>query len=100
MSDHPPPPAPPKPPASGMKEYHMVTDLVAGPNIRLKDNLYQAVAIAIFVVVGAVTGALILENRLLGILLGVVAGLVLGLFASGLFLMVFRAVRDASGKHD
>ncbi|MFO0917565.1 MAG: hypothetical protein U0872_04535 [Planctomycetaceae bacterium] len=35
------------------RQYHIVTDLVIGPNVRWRDNLYQAIAILICFVLGA-----------------------------------------------
>jgi len=33
-------------------------------------------------------------------LIGSFAGLVIGIFGSGIFLMIYRAARHISGKHD
>jgi hypothetical protein len=35
-----------------------------------------------------------------GALIGSFAGLVIGIFASGIFLMIYRAARHIKGKHD
>jgi hypothetical protein len=35
-----------------------------------------------------------------GAIAGAFAGLAVGLFASGIFLMIYRAVRHLQGKHD
>ena len=82
----PPPEQTPSEPMSGRQAYNLVADTVTGPNVRLRDNLYQALAIFIGLVLGAVVGAFV--------------GLLAGLFGSGLFLMIYRAVQHARGRHD
>ena len=90
----------PKQPMTSREAYNMVTDTVAGPNIRLKDNLFQALAIFAFLVLGVAIGAVVVEDRIPGALVGGAIGLVVGLFGNGIFLMIFRASRHARGKHD
>jgi hypothetical protein len=79
-------------------------------NIRKSDNLFQLKVILVCVLIGvplgAVAGALLSDsdNRLIGAVgggLGLgLAGAVLGLFGSGIYLMIYRAVRHVKGKHD
>jgi hypothetical protein len=79
-------------------------------NIRKSDNLFQLKVILACVLIGvplgAVAGALLSDsnNRLVGALGGGLglgfAGVVLGLFGSGIYLMIYRAVRHLKGKHD
>jgi hypothetical protein len=90
----------PKPTLTGRQAYNLVTDTVAGPNLRWKDNLYQGLAILIGLLLGAGIGFLVVSDRLLGALVGGFIGLLVGLFGSGTFLMVYRAVKHARGKHD
>lgn len=48
----------PKPSSGGADAtYNLLADKIGGvPNIRKKDNLYQAAAIGVFLIVGAVVG--------------------------------------------
>ena len=58
--------------------------------MRLWDNLIQAAVIFVALLVGAGIGALV----------GGFGGLIVGLLASGIFLMIYRGLRHARGKHD
>ena len=91
---------PPKKPMTDRETYHVVTDTVGGPNVRLKDNLYQGLAILVCLVLGAVIGAIVASDHIPGALVGGFIGILVGLFGSGIFLMIYRAVRHARGKHD
>ena len=98
-----PPPIPndPKTPDSQRQAYNVVTDLVAGPNVRFKDNLYQGLAVLAGIALGAGIGAMVSsESRAAGAIVGGILGMVAGLLLSGIFLMIFRAVMHARGKHD
>ena len=82
-------------------------DLVFGPNLRLSDNLFQAlfilVVVLLFSAVGGVAAAFYGEEKLPwygGALLGAFAGLGIGFLVSGTILMIYRAVRHMRGKHD
>ncbi len=96
--------------ATARDAYNIVSDIAVGVNIRKSDNLFQLkvilVCVLIGVPVGAVAGALLSDsnNRLVGALGGGLglgfAGVVLGLFGSGIYLMIYRAVRHLKGKHD
>jgi hypothetical protein len=91
---------------AGRAAYNVVSDTVTGVNIRKRDNLFQALFILGSVFLGAVVGAALAAVYgtdlpwIGGALIGAFAGLVLGFFASGIFLMVYRAVRHLGGKHD
>jgi hypothetical protein len=81
--------------------FNIVTDTVTGPNLRWKDNVYQAIVIVVCLILGALTGFLVIPgSRGLGAVTGGFAGLLVGLFGSGIFLMVFRGVKHLRGKHD
>ena len=80
--------------------YNVVSDTVTGVNLRLKDNVLQGIAIFVCTALGAAIGAFVVEERLPGALVGGFAGLIIGFFGSGLFLMVFRAIRHIRGRHD
>lgn len=90
----------PKQPLTGRQVYNLVSDTVTGPNLRLKDNLYQGLTILICLALGAGIGFLAATDGLMGALLGGFIGLLVGLFGSGLFLMILRAMRHARGQHD
>ncbi len=104
-------PAPPAGPdaLSDGEVLTIVSDTLVGPNVRLKDNLYQAIAIGVCLLVGAATGAAIgffanTEERALatvgGAVLGGFLGMVLGLLGSGAFLAFYRLLRHLRGRHD
>jgi hypothetical protein len=100
MSEQKPPEHTPQQPMMGRQVYNLVTDTVGGPNVRLKDNLYQGLAILICLLLGAGIGLLAMADRLMGSLLGGFIGLLVGLFGSGIFLMIYRAIKHAQNKHD
>ena len=95
---------------TGREAYNIVSDTVVGMNVRKSDNLFQLKVILVCVLMGvplgAIAGALLSDsnNRLVGALGGGLglgfAGVVLGLFGSGIYLMIYRAVRHLKGKHD
>lgn len=102
--------SPPGSSTTGRDAYNIVSDTVVGMNVRKSDNLFQLKVILACVLVGvplgAIAGALLSDsgNRLLAALGGGLglgfAGVVLGLFGSGIYLMVYRAVRHFRGQHD
>ena len=85
---------------TGRQIYNIVTDTAGGPSIRWKDNLYQAIAILICLTLGISIGLLVTSSRGVGAVTGGFIGLLVGLFGSGIFIMVFRAIGHARGKHD
>ena len=93
--------------SAGHAAYNVVSDTVTGLNVRKSDNRFQAIFILVTILllaaVGAVLAAINGEWDLpwyAGALIGAFAGLVLGFFASGIFLMIYRAVRHMQGKHE
>jgi uncharacterized membrane protein YeaQ/YmgE (transglycosylase-associated protein family) len=70
-----------------------VTDVVLGPNLRWKDNVFQAVAIFVSLLIGASIGPLVADEVAPGVLVGAFIGLVVGLFGSGIALMIYRMFR-------
>ena len=95
--------------------YNIVSDTVVGVNARKSDNLLQAKIIIITIIIGAIIGGIFSQDflknvielkdssgktLLTGLGLGAFAGLILGFLGSGIYLMIFRAVKHASGKHD
>jgi len=100
MSEEKPSEETPKKPTTGRQAYNVVTDTISGPNVRLKDNLLQGLAILVCLLLGAAIGFLVMTDGLAGLLLGGFVGLLVGLFGSGIFLMIYRAVKHARGQHD
>ena len=100
MDEKIPPEIDPKTTLTGRQTYNLISDTVTGANLRLKDNLYQGLFILICLVLGAGIGFLVATERLQGVLYGGFIGLVVGLLASGIFLMIFRAVKHARKQHD
>ena len=85
---------------SKQQVFNVVTDVVVGPNLRVRDNVIQGISILVCLAIGAVIGALLIEEWIPGALVGGFCGLLVGLFGSGIFLMIFRAVRHMKGRHD
>lgn len=86
---------------TGKQVYNVVSDTAVGVNVRWKDNLFQAVAIFLCTAIGAGIGYFVNPRDVAtGAVAGGGCGLLVGLFGSGLFLMIFRAVMHARGKHD
>ncbi len=75
------------------EEHDAVSDLVIGFNLRVSDNVIQALTILICVAIGAGIGALGFEQRLFAGLAGAFIGLVLGLLGSGLVMAIYQAWR-------
>lgn len=87
--------------------YNLIADTLTGVNARWSDNRFQLIFVLISVALGALAMAvlaLLYPSWFLpwygGALIGAFLGLVAGIFASGLFLMVYRASRHLRGKHD
>ncbi|MBN2024447.1 MAG: hypothetical protein JW809_16830 [Pirellulales bacterium] len=78
--------------------YNIVADVATGVNIRAKDNLVQAACIGATTVLGVAVGGLGWWCPE-GAVLGGAAGLLVGLFGSGIFLMIYRAVKHVRGDH-
>ena len=68
--------------------YNLLADKIGGvPNVRKKDNLYQAAAIGVFLIVGVIVGWAV-GGWPEGVLLGVLGGLIAGILISGVILMI------------
>jgi hypothetical protein len=98
---------PPEPISSSHATYNIVSDFVVGPNLRKRDNIWQALSILgsilMFAVVGGVLAVVNVQWKLPwygGAVIGAFGGLIIGFFVSGFVLMVYRAVRHLQGKHD
>jgi len=99
-----PPPQPPVGDPTGRQAYNIVTDTVTGVNVRGWDNYFQLIVGAICLPLGLGGGWLWAWLRggdpLTGVLLGGFVGLLVALFGSGIFLMIYRAIQHARGRHD
>jgi hypothetical protein len=102
MSESLPPPLPSGPPQRNADDqprstgsspgpdatYNLFSDKIGGvPNIRKKDNLYQAATIGVFLIIGLIVGWFV-GGWPEGVLLGALGGLVAGALISGLVLMI------------
>ena len=81
---------------SSKETYNVVSDTLVGVNVRKKDNIIQGLIIIVTVIIGLVIG------QMYGgfLMLGGLGGLIIGFLVSGIFLMIYRAVKHASGDHD
>ncbi len=91
---------------TGREVYNVVSDTVTGVNVRLTDNVFQALFIFASIVVVALVGVILTVMnprwgipREFGGLFGAFAGLVLGTLASGTILMIYRGLRHLKGEH-
>jgi hypothetical protein len=73
-----------------------VFDTVAGPNLRLRDNMIQLAACIAGVIIGAGVGLLVMKDSepMAGLLVGTLIGLVAGVFLSGVALGIYRFVKS------
>ena len=93
--------------SSGADAVKIISDTVVGVNVRKSDNWFQAkcilVCVILFSIIGVILCVLFPDSELpwfAGALAGAFAGLVIGTFGSGIFLMIYRFIRHAQGKHD
>jgi hypothetical protein len=96
-----------QPLASGKATYNVVTDTVTGVNVRWSDNKFQAIFVTASILIAAAIGAIVVALNgqwklpwFAGALAGAFAGMLFGIFASGIVLMIYRALRHIKGKHD
>ncbi|HWG45074.1 MAG TPA: hypothetical protein VN688_20055 [Gemmataceae bacterium] len=100
MSEQNPQAEPSKKSLTERQAYNLLTDTVAGPNLRWRDNLFQAKVILLCLALGVAIGPWTMTDRLMGAMLGGFVGLLVGLFGSGITLMIYRAIGHARGRHD
>jgi hypothetical protein len=93
--------------SSGQATYNVVTDTVTGVNVRWSDNKFQAIFVTASILIAATIGAIVVALNgqwklpwYAGALAGAFAGMLFGIFASGIVLMIYRAMRHIQGKHD
>ncbi len=100
-------PITPEPLSESLAAYNVVSDIVTGVNVRWNDNKFQAVFILvsmIFMSVAGTTLGFLFGGKetpwFIGTVMGTFAGMVFGVFASGIYLMLYRAFRHIRGQHD
>ena len=83
----------------------IITDVATGPNVRLKDNLFQGIFTLVSVAIGAGLGASLVGDPIstalpgdgmhpmVGAIIGGIVGLIVGAIVSGGILMVYRLFR-------
>lgn len=89
-----------------MRTYHLVTDTIAGPNIRIKDNVVQTICVAVGTALGALIGYILWVTGVTGantevwlpVALGAIGGLILSTLISGGVIMVLGFLRAAKNK--
>ena len=84
---------------SNRETYNVLTDVVAGPNLRMRDNVVQGIAVVVGLIAGAGIGYLVAWHAA-GAVVGGFAGVVAGLLLSGIGLMIYRFVNHLRGRHD
>jgi len=70
-----------------------VIDTITGPNLRVSDNLIQAVAIGVFLLLGVAGGAIYDASQPAAWIIGGLIGTVVGLIGSGAAIGVYRLFR-------
>ncbi len=78
--------------------YNAVSDTVTGANFRWKDNLIQGAVVGGVSMVSAVVGFIVGGTPLA--LVCLLLGLVVSVIGTGVFLMIYRAIKHARGDHD
>lgn len=93
-----PPPVPKRSPKPRKQAatHEIVADVAVGPNLRVKDNLFQAIFILASIAIAAGIGAFIAPEEVgpgWGAAIGGILGLIAGGLISGGILMVYRLFR-------
>ncbi len=79
-----------RPPKDEPSVYNVVTDVATGPNIRKKDNLFQALFILVCLAIAIPVAWALSGHWIGGVFVGGLVGLVVGVLLSGGFLMIYR----------
>jgi len=74
-------------------DFERISDTIAGPDIRWRDNLYQALFILVGTAISIAVGIAMLPNWFAGVMIGGFVGLLGSVLVNGVFLMIYRGVR-------
>ena len=75
--------------------YNLLADKIGGvPNVRKKENVYQAITVGVFLIIGVIVGWFAGEWPE-GVLFGALGGLVAGTLISGVVIMVLGLRRKS-----
>ncbi|NRA56553.1 MAG: hypothetical protein HRU13_00285 [Phycisphaerales bacterium] len=92
-----PPPVPKRPKPRKQAETHeIIADVAIGPNLRVKDNVFQAAFILVSIAIAVGIGAFVAPQEVgpaWGAVMGGIVGLIAGALLSGGLLMVYRLFR-------
>ncbi|MBT6155160.1 MAG: hypothetical protein HOL01_04940 [Planctomycetaceae bacterium] len=66
----------------------------------MKDNVIQGISVLVGVLIGAGVGWSVVDEPIPGLLAGGVGGMLVGVFGSGLYLMIYRAMKHVRKDHD
>jgi hypothetical protein len=90
-----PPPLPPQRPneIGHLGQPQKVFDTVTGPNLRLKDNLFQLACLAVAVPVGIGIAYFFIRDLTMALLIGILGGLIGGILVSGAILGIYRGAK-------
>jgi hypothetical protein len=86
-------PRQPGPKVGRKSDNRKVTDTITGPNLRVSDNLIQAVAIGAFLLLGVAGGAIYDSRQPATWIIGGLVGTVVGLIGSGAAIGIYRLFR-------
>ena len=95
-----PPPLPPQKPTEigHLGQPQKVFDTVTGPNLRLKDNLFQLACLAVSVPLGIGIAYFLMRDLTMALLIGMLGGLIGGILISGAILGIYRGTQAAKRK--
>ena len=87
--------------------HSVLSDSITGLNVRESDNRLQGFVVVVSVLVAAAIGAVLAAMNAQwelpwysGAVMGGFAGSFIGIIASGIYLMIYRAIRNIQGNHD
>ena len=83
---------------SGKEVYNIISDTVVGFNNRKSDNNLQAGITIVVMLISCVLGGMFWGAE--GFVFGLLGGAFLGIIVSGIYIMVYRFIKHASGDHE